>query len=202
MNTEEFPTESYVREEFKLDLNRTRLFCVIVLFIAGVIFGLPFFLLWHENLKMHIINIEHELLKRIINIVIFIIFVFAGFIIHELIHGFFAAIFNKNGFKSIRFGIMLSKGIAYCVNAEILKTNKYIIGLLMPLIILGIIPSVLSIFTGYLYLFIFGLLFIIAASGDILLFLRIFKERYESWVEDKVSDNEVKIFIYRLEKAE
>jgi len=202
MNNGLFVAENYLKEEYKLNVNRTRLLCVLVLIIAGLIFGLPFFVLWHNNLMFSQENGQIELYRRLINIGLFIIVVLMGIITHELLHGFFAAIFNKNGFKSIKFGVMLSKGMAYCVNAEILKTNKYIIGLIMPLIILGIIPSILSVLIGNLYFFIFGLLFIVAASGDIVLLTQIYKGRHDSWVEDMVSGSEVKIFIYRPKKMD
>jgi hypothetical protein len=202
MDNDNFVPENYFKEEYKLNVNRTRLFCVMVLIIAGFIFGLPFFILWHDNLQVLEVNRQLELYRRLMNIGLFIIIVFIGIIIHELIHGFFAAIFNKNGFKSIKFGVIPSKGMAYCINREILKANKYIIGLLMPLIILGIIPSIISVFYGNLYLFIFGILFIIGASGDILLLIQMCKDKNECWVEDMVYGSEVKIFIYRPKKMD
>ena len=202
MNKDNFVAENYSKEEYKLNVIRARLLCVMVLIIAGLIFVLPFFLLWHDNLQTFQVNRQLELNRRLMNIGLYTIIVLTGIIIHELIHGFFAAIFNKNGFKSIKFGVIPSKGMAYCVNAEILQTNKYIIGLVMPLIILGIIPSIISLFIGNFHLLIFGILFIVAASGDMLLLMQIYKGRHDSWVEDMVSGSEIKIFIYRHKKMD
>ena len=195
MSYETFLPDNYAKEDFELNGNKARLLSLFILLICIIIFGIPFYFLWRENIQLFQGNIEWY--KRLINIGIFVLSAIAGVIVHELIHGFFAAIFNKNGFKSIKFGVLPLRGMAYCANTEILQRDKYIIGLIMPGIILGIIPSLISILLGNLYVFIFGILFTLAACGDLLLLIEINKFNKDCWIEDKISNNEVKINIYR-----
>ena len=200
MNNGNFVVENYVKTEFNLNINKARLIGIIVLTFSALIFGLPFFLLWRENIHFFQENIVWY--RRLINIGIFVLIALFGIVFHEIIHGIFAAIFNKNGFKSIKFGVLPSKGVAYCVNSEILRKNNYIIGLIMPGIILGIIPSFVSIFTGNFALLIFGILFTFAASGDLLLLIELQKDKHDSWIEDNVTKSGVKIYIYRQNKLD
>jgi hypothetical protein len=111
-----------------------------------------------------------------------------GIIAHELIHGFFWAMYAKNGFKSIKFGILLKMLTPYCHCKEALKIKHYIIGAIMPAIILGIIPSIIAICTGKIGLLIFGIFFTMAASGDFLVIKLLLKENKENWVQDHPSE--------------
>ncbi|MFV0530111.1 MAG: DUF3267 domain-containing protein [Flavobacteriales bacterium] len=64
--------------------------------------------------------------------------------IHELIHAFFFYIFCKKGIGSVKIGIKKELLTPYVHRKEALTKNQYTIALLMPLIILGIIPLILS----------------------------------------------------------
>ena len=198
MSNETFLLDNYVKEEFELNANKARLILFANLIVSVILFGLPFYFLWRDNIPFFHGTIEWS--KRLIGMGIGLIITVIGIIVHELIHGFFGAIFNKNGFKSIKFGILPKRGMAYCANTETLIKNKYIVGLVMPGILLGIIPSVLSLFIGNFYLLIFGIVFTIAASGDIILLAKICKYDNDCWIEDKIANNEVKILIYRSTK--
>ena len=195
MNNETFISDNYVKEEFELNANKARLVLFGNLVFSVILFGLPFYFLWRENLPFLQESIEWY--KKLIGLGIGLIIAIIGIIVHELIHGFFGAIFNKNGFKSIRFGILLKKGMAYCANTETARKNKYIVSLVMPGILLGIIPAIISLVIWNFYLLIFGIVFTIAASGDLILLGKICKYSNDSWIEDKIANNEVKIYIYR-----
>ena len=105
----------------------------------------------------------------IINLfIIFIILIF-GIVLHELIHGITWAKFAKAGFKSIKFGILKEMLTPYCHCKEPLKVKHYIFGAITPAIITGIIPAITAIFTGNLWLLIFGMLFTMAAAGDFMI---------------------------------
>lgn len=119
----------------------------------------------------------------------------AGVIIHELIHAIFFAFYAQNGFKSIKIGAVLKKGYAYCDCREIMHSNQFIVGLIMPMIILGIVPSIISIFIGSTGLLIFGIIFTGAGSGDILILSKIFKDRNSTWFENLPSIS--KWYVYK-----
>jgi hypothetical protein len=96
---------------------------------------------------------------------------FAGIIIHEFLHIIGWAFFTSKGFKSFRIGIKLKYITLYCHVKEPLKVKHYRAGIALPLIILGIIPSLYGIFTGNGTVFSFGLLFTLMAGGDIIVLM-------------------------------
>ena len=69
------------------------------------------------------------------------------------------------------------------------------IGVIAPAIILGIIPAITSLFTGSIWLLIFGMIFTLAGCGDLLIINLLIKENPNDYVEDHPS--EVGCFIYR-----
>ena len=184
MKSKEFVAENYIKEE--LIFKREILFAFFVLTIAGLLFGIPFYLLWSENIQAAS-GTEVDIQTRIIIGVVVIGVLILGNIVHELIHGAFYAIFCKNKFKSIKYGAVLKKGYAYCECKEILQTKHFIVGLLMPVILLGILPATISIFIGNSDLLLFGVIFIGAGGSDILTFIKIAKNINNSWFENQAS---------------
>jgi len=184
MNSNDFSADKYVREE--IILGRENLFGFFVLTITGLIFGIPYYFLWYENLEA-VFNTDADIQTRAIGIGVTVIVLIIGFIAHEVIHGVFYAIFCKNKFKSVKIGVVPKKGYAYCECKEILRTNQFAIGLLMPTIILGIIPSIASLFTGSFNLLLFGMIFTGAGGSDLLIFKKVAKNMNNTWFENAVS---------------
>ena len=90
-------------------------------------------------------------------------------VVHELIHGITWSIFCENHFRDIDFGFMKEYLTPYCVCKTPLRKGPYLLGALMPLIVLGIIPTVIAIFNGSFFLLFIGLVMILAAGGDIMI---------------------------------
>ena len=112
-----------------------------------------------------------------------IIYLFALIIlipVHELIHGITWGILSENGFKDIEFGFIKEYLTPYCTCTSPLKKSVYLMGGLMPLLILGIIPSIICILLNSIFLLGVGLIMICAAGGDILLALMILLFRTEA----------------------
>lgn len=95
-------------------------------------------------------------------------------VVHEAIHGLFWAIFAKNGWKSISFGIMRDSWTPYCTCQEELTRGQYAVGAVMPCVWLGILPAVTAILLGSLPLFWLGALMILAAGGDLTILYKLF----------------------------
>lgn len=107
----------------------------------------------------------------------FLLFIFASIIVHELIHGATWALFCKNGFKSIHFGIIWKMLTPYCCCEEPLKFRSYLLGGLMPFFVLGLGIFVLSLVSGSLVVLNLALLNILAAGGDLTIALSLLKHR-------------------------
>lgn len=90
-------------------------------------------------------------------------------VVHELIHGVTWSLFTENHFRDIEFGVIWQMLTPYCTCRQPLRKGQYMTGLLMPCLLLGIIPSVVSWFTHSLLGIAVGAFMIIGAGGDLLI---------------------------------
>ncbi len=141
---------------------KANLVAIKFLVLFTVIFAVPFFIIWQNNLSGNFFDSD----LIFVNLFTPLAGTIIGIIIHELIHGIFFAMYARKGFKSVKFGILWKMLTPYCHCKEPLKIRHYIIALLAPFIILGIIPGIISLFTGNLILLLFGIVFSGAAAGD------------------------------------
>ena len=193
-----FDEENYVEEKVTINIIWANIFGFIVLAVAIVLYGIPFFLVWLGNPPASgLVNTSMDLQIRLLNIVIVLIITILGTVAHELIHGIFFTLFAENKFKSVKFGILPASKLfsPYCHCKDKLRRNHYMICSIMPLIIVGIIPAIISIIIGNLILFILGILFTVGAAGDILVFVKLMKEEKDTWVFDSPTD--VGYLVYR-----
>jgi hypothetical protein len=126
------------------------------------------------------------------------LFYLIGVVVHELIHGFYAMKFSKEGRKSIKFGFAWKTLTPYCHCKEPLTAGDYRIVLLSPLVILGIIPAIIGLIIGHNGLYGFGLLFILAAGGDLIIFWKLRNENKDVLVLD--SPDKCGCIIYEAEE--
>lgn len=97
--------------------------------------------------------------------------------VHEFLHGFTWQFFCKERWKSIKFGVFWSKLTPYCHCKEALKVKEYLIALLMPFLVLGIIPGILSIILESPFMLLFSAFSILGAGGDTTIAIKLFKYR-------------------------
>ena len=155
------------------------LFIVVLLLSSAAwyfVWGFPTF----EDFPIQFIPSHNILLTFLIVFVALM----AGIVLHELIHGLIWVYFAKKGFKSIRFGVLWEMLTPYCHCSEPLTVRQYCIGALMPLVVLGIIPLALAYPLKSILLLGWGILFVSAAAGDILIAWKIRKEPATSMVLD------------------
>jgi hypothetical protein len=107
-----------------------------------------------------------------------------GIILHELFHGLIWAVYSKKKWRAIRFGIKWTSMTPYCHCNEPLKKYHYFLGTAMPLFILGIIPIIISFLSGNAAFLIFGVLFSIAAGGDVYGLWILRKAKKKNWIQD------------------
>ncbi len=167
---------SMKKQLVKINLKKVNLVATITFFIP-LIFGIVLQWLFFNDKIFKI---------AIWDIIILIIGYPVLVIIHELIHGICFLITGAN-IKDIRFGIIPKKMMVYCTSKKPLSVSSYKVTLLMPLILTGIIPFILSIFyLNVLYVLLFALL-ISAASGDLMMFFKLTKYRLVKLVLDHPS---------------
>lgn len=94
-------------------------------------------------------------------------------VVHELIHGATWAIFAQGHWDAVSFGFIAKYLTPYCCCNAPLKKGPYLLGALMPTLLLGILPCAVSIITGSLPLFAVGALMILGGGGDLTVALRL-----------------------------
>ncbi|MFV0581955.1 MAG: DUF3267 domain-containing protein [Parabacteroides gordonii] len=147
----------------EISINPSKMIVVvtITIIVTSTCILIPYSIITNEDIKS--ITNSWNIYSLITGLLIFIL----GIVVHELIHGIFIAIFSKNGFKDVHFGISTNEIIApYCEFREDLNIWKFRICAIMPTIILGFTPIILGfIIHDFIYL-LGGCLFIIAGAGD------------------------------------
>jgi hypothetical protein len=110
----------------------------------------------------------------------FLLLYFALIVVHELVHGITWGIFAAHHFKDIEFGVMWQLLTPYCTCTVPLTKRQYILGGLMPLIVLGIIPTAIAIAAGSFFWLIIGLVMILSAGGDVLIVLKLLRYKTDA----------------------
>lgn len=150
-----------------------------LLFIAIVS---PFIIIHFQLFSVYFSNFSWMLFAE--DIFLFIVAIIVGIALHEAIHGLTWALLVKEGFRAISFGIMIKQLTPYCHCKGYLRVKHYIIGAIMPAILLGIIPTILAFVNGKVMLFFLGVYFIVAASGDFLIIYLLKNENPNDYIKD------------------
>ena len=111
---------------------------------------------------------------------IFTVSYIALIVVHELIHGLTWSVFAPNHWKDIEFGFMTQYLTPYCTCGVPLEKSQYILGALMPLIVLGLIPAAIAIFSGSFLLLLISVVMIMSAGGDVLLVRELLRFRTDA----------------------
>ena len=146
-------------KEFTMGYGKVNLIAFLLVIPISILTIGPFLLIWDMNKFIKGFELFNDYI---------LIILIGGVIVHEFLHGITWAIYAKNGFKSIQFGVKWSMLTPYCHCREPLKLKNYRIGVAMPLIVLGILPVIISLLSGNGFLVFFGTFFSWAAGGDII----------------------------------
>ncbi len=112
-----------------------------------------------------------------LNIFVFLLLIAACMVIHEGIHGLTWGCFAKSGFRSIDFGVIWSMLTPYCTCSEPLGKGVYLLGSMMPTLVLGPVLTVAACVTGDFTLLMTAVVMIIGGGGDFLIVLKILSHR-------------------------
>ena len=113
--------------------------------------------------------------KVYFDIMVMIAVYLVGLVCHEGLHALGAILFAKKTAKDISFGANLKLGILYCHVKTPMKNVSYQGLLLLPVIVTGIIPLVISVIFGNIFLVVAFSLLVSGGAGDIIMFLSLLK---------------------------
>ena len=169
---ERLSQEGYKKTDLTIGIVKANLF-VFLLAIPVIAIGVLLFA-WRNPISLLMPTSQGSLLF----IVLFVVLI----VVHELIHGLTWSMFSEHHFKDIEFGFMKELLTPYCTCTTPLPKKHYILGALMPCIVLGIIPTAIGILLGSHLLFWIGIVMILSAGGDIMIVWKVmkFKKQDES----------------------
>jgi len=171
-------TQKMIKENTKEDLSIS----LIKANLYAVLPSLPFILLF-SIIYIYLWGLESFSKSFIISNFRYLLIILIGVPIHEIIH-WIVLVIGKKSVKNVKFGFHI-KALCPCVRCKVPVTVQlYRIALIMPGIILGILPSVYGIITGNSLILFWGLVFILAAGGDLLVLWLIRKVSIDEYVLD------------------
>ncbi len=173
----------YIVESRLINLYKANVVGFLFFAVFIVLYGFPFYLLW--DIKESLASMKSDIHNKASNTWwIYTIIIVCGIVIHEFVHGILFASFAKHGFKSIKFGVLWKTLTPYAHCKEPLPVREYMLAVLMPFIIVGLLPGIYSIFAGNLPLLFFAIFFSGAAAGDFMILNLIYKEDKEHLILD------------------
>ena len=105
----------------------------------------------------------------LVNIPLFLLSVLVGTVLHEFIHAVCWSWFDGIPWSKIEFGIKWKVLTPYVHCPEPVEVSNYRWGVAMPGMVLGILPYITALILQSGWLLGLGLVFTIAASGDVLI---------------------------------
>ncbi len=166
-------------------MKKANFYAFLMIAPIGIILGIPYFILH----GLSAFNFKGVGMGNLFGgaLVVLLIF-FLGILMHELLHGVGWALFTKRGWRSIRFGVHWEYLTPYCHCSEPLKKWMFTIGAVLPCIILGMAPAVISYINGSFSWWFFGFFFTISAGGDIQALWLLRKVSNKSLIKDHPSE--------------
>lgn len=156
---EKLTKQGYKRRELTVGIVWANVFA----FILGIpVLAVSLFLFFLRNGAQH-------MGLSLVEIITLVAAYAALVVVHELVHGITWACFAPNHWQDIEFGFMKEYLTPYCACGAPLTKGPYILGALMPLLLLGILPTAAAILLGSYWLLIIGFIMTISAGGDILI---------------------------------
>lgn len=159
--------QGLVGEEFTISILKANMMAFVYAGPIGLL-GIIIFNLVHRSLSSSF---------GMISIILYIVLIIVTAFLHELLHGVGWAKSCNNGWKSIYIGVVWKALTPFCSCSEAMTFSGYAFGGILPLLILGIGGSLLSIITGSYLIMLISVTNILMAGGDITIMLMLLKHR-------------------------
>ncbi len=107
-----------------------------------------------------------------------------GVPLHEFLHAVGWSIFGRIPIREVKFGVMWKVLTPYAHLRNPIRAFAYKAGAISPSVVMGFVPYMLGLAIGHAWLVNFGLLFILAAGGDLLVFWKLRSVNHDAMVVD------------------
>lgn len=162
----EYESEGYVAMEHTISVLIANLMTIVTALPIVIICGVIYF-------NVHAVG---EIYIKSSDLIVMIFLIIGFCFIHELLHGVTWRYFCKDK-KSISYGVMWKQLTPYCTCSEPLNFKGYILGGLMPLIVIGLGIFIVALVLGNTMLFVLSVFNILGTAGDLTIALMLLKHR-------------------------
>ncbi|MEG2919047.1 MAG: DUF3267 domain-containing protein [Clostridium sp.] len=169
---DKYESEGYKTREHTISVLKANLMVFVTAAPIALICAVIYFNLHPLFENMNSVTIYLDFKSMILIWILAVVFCF----IHEFLHGITWGWFCKDK-KNISYGVMWKQLTPYCCCAEALTFKRYILGGLMPFLVIGLGMFLVSLVLGNLVIFLLSILNIIGASGDLTVVLMLLKCR-------------------------
>lgn len=166
---EEMERQGYRKTDLTIGVVKANLLALIVM--------LPFAVLSGAVVLSRVSFLSMAELMSPFDFLLFLLVMLLLTAVHEGIHALTCAMFAKDHWKSIRFGVIWKALTPYCTCLRPAKRGQYILGAAMPTLVLGIGLTAAAALTGVYWVFILALAMIFGGGGDFTIILKILLHR-------------------------
>lgn len=156
---EALKSQGYTSSEHTIGIVAADIFAIIFMLPFVGIIAVPYFM-YHKIPRIG------EFSTYLLYLSLFIFLMMAEMAIHEGIHGLTWGLLSPDGFSTIEFGFIKEYATPYCYCGTPLRRTQYIIGSIMPTLVLGFLQGLVAIMTGNFLLFILSLIMMFGGGGD------------------------------------
>jgi hypothetical protein len=175
-----FPYENYQQREMKLNGFICNILGLVMILVLASVFGFIFYQIW-GTLGIQFVS------KFGIQFIYYFAFNFliylSAFLAFVLANEFMAGIYWSK-YTEVKIKVTIKSLFRFCYCKEPIKIKNYIIGLIIPIIILGIIPLIMGMIYGNILVLGFGIIFISNGAGAIMIMYLLRKEDKNNWIKD------------------
>lgn len=166
---EEMERQGYRKTDLTIGVVKANLLALIVM--------LPFAVLSGAVVLSRVSFLSMAELMSPFDFLLFLLVMLLLTAVHEGIHALTWAMFGKDYWKSIRFGVIWKALTPYCTCLRPAKRGQYILGAAMPTLVLSIGLTAAAALTGVYWVFILALAMIFGGGGDFTIILKILLHR-------------------------
>jgi len=154
--------DGFRKTELTISLKKAMLMAIVLWLIYSTLSSVLFSLRYSVSQRL-------SLRDYIIMLPIILVLI----VVHELVHGITWRFLVQDK-KSIEFGFTPQRMTPYCTCSEPLSRSKYVLGGIMPFLVLGVLLTVIAIFTGSKFLLTLASLNVFGAGGDLTVLIKLF----------------------------
>lgn len=163
--------QGYTKHDLTVDVvTASKMALVVMLPFVVIAVAVYFIALGKEGLNFQFVDLLWLLLGTV-----------GCVVLHELLHGVTWAMF-AGGFRPISFGVIWSALTPYCTCDKPLKKWQYIVGALVPTVVLGVGLTVLSVMMAQMWITLLNVTMIIGGGGDFYMVLKMLKNNFDGEV--------------------